>query len=208
MIPYAAAPVPATYGEFLEWTLAHEAWHLIDIRTRLADIPGQAVDGSQPLDTLLNDSTRWAERFPWAGLSAHLGMRDGGDAYAGSDEMDRGYALTRGRRATNTSTARSRCVSAYAFERGFMRSGYLPVELEHLSDMAPLLQSGRIPTLYALFNSDDERFAEFGAWWWFSREQGAAGRYAQLHPRLDALYTEALHTAAGYSAALSAALAD
>ncbi|MCB0137455.1 MAG: hypothetical protein KDD75_20295 [Caldilineaceae bacterium] len=199
LIPYAAAPVPATYGDFLDWTLAHETWHLIDIRARLGVLRSRGPDSSAQFDEVLSDLALWARTFPWTGASKKLGMVDGGESYAGSDELDRAYTLIRGA----TRYAHEHGVftvqfddGLYAFERAFTRTGYLPEELQHLSDLAPLLHSGRIPTLYALFNTDDERFAEFGAWWWFAKAKGAAGRFTQMYPELDALYADAWLAAA------------
>jgi len=191
VIPYAAAPVPTTYGEFLDWTLAHETWHLIDIHARLDKLRDQSQDSYELLDVALNDPSLWAKTFPWAGLSTQLGMADSGNSYASSDELDRTYALIRG--ATHYQHQHGAFTvryddGSYAFERGFTRTGYLPEEIQHLSDLAPLLKSGRFPTLYALFNTDNERFAEFGAWWWFAMKSGGASRFAQLFPSLDSLY--------------------
>lgn len=210
VIPYAAAPVPTTYGDFLDWTLAHETWHLIDIQTRLDPIRSGTPDSSERLDTLLSDPARWTQAFPWAGLSEQLGMNDRGEIYAGSDELDRAYALVHG--ATRYEHKHGIFTVHYddgifAFERGFTRSGYLPEEIQHLSDLAPLLKSGRIPTLYALFNRDDERFAEFGAWWWFAKAKGAADRFARLYPTLEILYDEAWQAAAGRCRSSGSALA-
>ncbi len=193
IIPYAAAPVPKTYGDLLDWTVAHELWHVVDIQARLRHILGGTQGAADSLDNVLQDPARWAGEFQESHVADLLGWRDDGESYEQSDELSPHLCVTRG--ATTYAHVLGRFVvtyadGEYAFERQLVRAGHMPQEFEMLTDLQPLLKSGRYPTLYALFNTEDERFAEYGAWYLFAQLHGAEDEYARMSAGLAGYYAQ------------------
>jgi hypothetical protein len=193
VIPYAGSPTPTTYGEYLDWTLAHETWHLIDIQARLERIFAAPQANEADLERVLHEPGLWDREYAGFSVSEVLGWANHGDAYAMGDELSAPVDVTQGRttyRLERGAFSVHYADEAYSFERGFVRTGSLPDALYSLSDLAPLIKGGRYPTLYAIFSSEAERFAEFGAWFWFSQLVGAEERFRQLHPALYERYDE------------------
>jgi hypothetical protein len=192
IIPYAAAPVPNSYGEFLDWTVAHEIWHVIDLQARLNHLLNGTHGENGDLDRILQDPVLLARQFQGIHVSELLGWKDSAERYMQADELAPPLRVTRG--ATTYKNMQGRFVVTYAdgrytFERQLERAGYLPESMQRLDDLAPLLQSGKYPTLYSLFNGDEERFADYGAWFFYSRLVGEGERFTQMDPQLDAYYT-------------------
>ena len=198
VIPYAAAPVPQTLGDFLDWTLAHETWHLIESRARINQARQAAQADPATLDRLLADPAFWHNSSQEAHIADLLGWVDYGDQVALSDELASPLTV---RRSQTTYRLQDGVVTVtyqdaqYAFERSFTRTGYLPADLMTFADLTSLLQSGRYPTLYALFNGEQERFAEYGAWFWFALLAGEPARFQERFPELAAYYTARWQTA-------------
>lgn len=193
VIPYAAAPVPETYGDLMEWTVAHELWHVVDIQARVKHILGDRQGAEGKLDQVLQDPALWAGEFQEIHVADLLGWRDDGESYEQSDELSPPLRVTRG--ATSYTHVRGSFVvnyadGEYAFARQLVRAGHIPEEFEMLEDLEPLLKSGQYPTLYALFNTEDERFAEYGVWYLFARLHGARDKYAEMSEKLADYYEE------------------
>ena len=55
---------------------------------------------------------------------------------------------------------------------------------------------GAGPSQRGLLHSDDARFPEWGAWWWFASAKAAATDFATIYPTLGALYATAWRAAA------------
>lgn len=193
VIPYAAAPVPETYGDLMEWTVAHELWHVVDIQARVKHILGDRQGAEGKLAQVLQDPALWAGEFQEIHVADVLGWRDDGESYEQSDELSPPLRVTR--RTTLYTHVLGRFVvnyadGEYAFARQLVRAGHMPEEFEMLEDLEPLLKSGRYPTLYALFNTEDERFAEYGAWYLFARLHGARDKYAEMSEQLADYYEQ------------------
>jgi len=122
-------------------------------------------------------------------VSSLLGFSDVGSSYYESDQNERaGIEIVRG----NTKYTRlegggfkvnyddSICV----FDFGFARQGYVPQELINLDDITPLIQSGKYANIYALFNPDTERFADFSAWYLYNKRRGTEDQFKAIHPEL------------------------
>lgn len=197
VIPYAA-PVPQTLGDFLDWTLAHETWHLIESRARIDQARQATQDTPATLDDLLTDPAFWRNSSQEAHIADLLGWVDYGEQVALSDELAPPLTVRHGQttyhlqRGVVTVTYQD---AQYAFERSFIRTGYLSPALMTFADLTPLLQSGRYPTLYALFNGEQERFAEYGAWFWFALLAGEPARFQERFPEMAAYYTARWQTA-------------
>lgn len=198
VIPYAAAPVPQTLGDFLDWTLAHETWHLIESRARIDQARRAVQDDPTTLDHLLADPAFWRNSPQEAHIADLLGWVDYGEQVALSDELAPPLTMRRGQTTYHlqhgvvTVTYED---EQYAFERNFIRTGYLPAALMTFADLTPLLQSGHYPTLYALFNVEQERLAEYGAWFWFAKLVGEPARFQERFPALAVYYTARWQTA-------------
>ncbi len=196
IVPYAAAPVPLTLGEILDWTLYHEIWHLLDLHARLDQV---AADPSgRPLQDVMNDPEVWKIAFPELTVGRQRGWQDTGERYLLSDELEGDRMIRAGDTSYQLylgSILADYDDGTYAFRRSLQRSGYLPLELVNLSDLKPLLRSGMIPTLYALFNTSAERLAEYGAWFVFAQQKGHEQTYEALFPELDRAYEGRLRAA-------------
>jgi hypothetical protein len=191
IIPYAVAPVPKTYGDFLDWTVAHELWHVIDIQARLSHLLEGVRSEDMDLDRVLQDPLLWAREFQGVHVSELLGWEDYGESYAQGDELALPWRVTRGATSYVYGQGRFRVKYAdgeFSFERQLVRTEYPPQEVQRLGDLAPLLKSGKYPTLYALFNTDEERFADYGAWFMYARLAGASERFAHMDPQLAVYY--------------------
>ncbi len=191
IIPYADAPTPETLGDYLTWTVAHESWHLLDIQARLNRIYEHDKRSLDEIDQILADPARWEEEFSEVSVAEDLGWQDFDESYLMSDEMSRPYIVRAGRTSYNLNggvVQVSYADDRYAFERPAIRKGFLPAPLQHLSDLEPMLKTGHYPTLYSLFNTEDERFAEFGAWYFYAKTIGEAAAFRNLHPRLSHYY--------------------
>lgn len=189
IVPYATAPVPETLGDILDWTLYHEIWHLLDLHTRLEQLADDPT--ARGLQDLMNDPAAWTIAFPELTVGRQRGWTDTGESYLMSDELEGDRTIRAGTTSYQLhlgSIMAEYNDGAYAFRRPFQRSGYLPPELINLSSLGPLLQSGTIPTLYALFNTTDERLAEYGAWFVFARQQDDERAFAALFPELHQAY--------------------
>ena len=193
IIPYAGAPTPETLGHFLTWTIAHESWHLLDAQARFAQI--RSDDSLMPANfsQAVADPQRWSRAYAEIPVANFLGWKDFGESYAMSDELAGSYTM----RAGHTTYGLTEGVlqiaytdDRYSFKRPMLRTGYLPSELQTLSDLQRLLESGRYPTLYGLFNSEEERFAEYGAWYLYSNSVGGADQFQALFPKLADAYSQ------------------
>lgn len=148
---------------------------------------------------MLTDVRAWSRLYDELVVGEWLGWENHGEAYLRGDELAPSATVMRGR-TTYTLTHGVFTVAyadeAYAFRRAFTRCGHMPDEIRHLSDLEPLLNTGAVPTLYALFNARDERFAEYGAWYTFSALVGAPDAFDALHPNLAAAYAARREAAA------------
>ena len=193
--PYARAPIPQTLGDIFQWVFSHEANHLLEFHKRIHQSICTSDDNCELLEQYLTDPSLFDSAFVGTRISEILSLSSIGTEFLESDELTKPLSFQRGT-STQYSLSRGAALVSYSdgnysFETKYARAaGYMDKELINYEDLEPLVKSGKYPTVYTMFQPDAEKYAEFGAWYSYSKIKGTEDIFAQNYPDIYKYYDE------------------